>query len=518
MYKEQLEKIYDLCEICKSKVNFEITKQNGILKQYLLKLGKFKLYFESNKNKENLSESKSLDESFNQHELKQSTHFFFVALNLFRSFSRGLIYFLIFLLATFSLITDLNHNEPTVQFFNFNNTLTCFFHNNSQSIIQKLREFLYAKHLIVYENFNLTKFDSKSDLINYLNTKLPFNIIMIYILSCFLILTSSKRSKSTNKEIKHSFLIWISSFLLILTNISELSRFFNNTDTQIFQNPKIKQETLFVLLPLIQITIFFKLFERLLRRNANETAENKTQSTIPQTNYVHTNRLDLIDNNLNYNPFQAASWQDTNFNKTKKLPAIEYYSKNKSIYTTANKSIYSIDSLYDTSKSIIKPAKFKPTLSSFYSTSHITKFQNNKYSFNNNSIVENDTDDDDESSIVSGITNLYLNKSKSPKFNNKSVFNQVNSNNTVDEYSFYQTNRTQNISYSKYFNNQSHIRSNSSFSNVSDKNEQLKSSKTVSNTLFEKFSLIISRFVVCLNALMMSFFLFKWFLSDIYLI
>jgi hypothetical protein len=40
MYKDYLDKLYDLCDTCKSKVKFEIRKQDGILKQYLFKLGK----------------------------------------------------------------------------------------------------------------------------------------------------------------------------------------------------------------------------------------------------------------------------------------------------------------------------------------------------------------------------------------------------------------------------------------------------------------------------------------------
>jgi hypothetical protein len=46
MYKEYLEKIYTLCSNCQSKVKFEITKQDGILKQYLLNLGMFHNFFE----------------------------------------------------------------------------------------------------------------------------------------------------------------------------------------------------------------------------------------------------------------------------------------------------------------------------------------------------------------------------------------------------------------------------------------------------------------------------------------
>ena len=39
MYRNYLDKLYDLCDMCKSKVKFEIRKQDGILKQYLFKLG-----------------------------------------------------------------------------------------------------------------------------------------------------------------------------------------------------------------------------------------------------------------------------------------------------------------------------------------------------------------------------------------------------------------------------------------------------------------------------------------------
>ena len=46
IFKEFLEQVYDLCEKCKPKVKFEITKQDGILKQYLFRLGEFSFLFE----------------------------------------------------------------------------------------------------------------------------------------------------------------------------------------------------------------------------------------------------------------------------------------------------------------------------------------------------------------------------------------------------------------------------------------------------------------------------------------
>lgn len=48
-YKEQLERIYGLCDKCKQKVNFEIRKQDGHLKEYLYKLGNYNYLFENKK-------------------------------------------------------------------------------------------------------------------------------------------------------------------------------------------------------------------------------------------------------------------------------------------------------------------------------------------------------------------------------------------------------------------------------------------------------------------------------------
>ena len=48
MYRGYLDKLYDLCGDCKSKVKFEIRKQDGILKQYLYKIGNFEYFFENN--------------------------------------------------------------------------------------------------------------------------------------------------------------------------------------------------------------------------------------------------------------------------------------------------------------------------------------------------------------------------------------------------------------------------------------------------------------------------------------
>ncbi len=41
-----MEKIYEICVACRSKVNFELTKQNGMLKQYFLNLGNFDYFYE----------------------------------------------------------------------------------------------------------------------------------------------------------------------------------------------------------------------------------------------------------------------------------------------------------------------------------------------------------------------------------------------------------------------------------------------------------------------------------------
>ena len=48
MYRGYLDKLYNLQGDCKSKVKFEIRKQDGILKQYLYKIGNFEYFFENN--------------------------------------------------------------------------------------------------------------------------------------------------------------------------------------------------------------------------------------------------------------------------------------------------------------------------------------------------------------------------------------------------------------------------------------------------------------------------------------
>ena len=96
-YKEYLEKIYEICVECKSKVNFEITKQNGILKQYFLNLGNFDYFYEkpqsSTLNVHN--KAHSVVGSQQVYTLNTNTPYFQGKLNLFLSVASYLVIFIL---------------------------------------------------------------------------------------------------------------------------------------------------------------------------------------------------------------------------------------------------------------------------------------------------------------------------------------------------------------------------------------------------------------------------------------
>jgi hypothetical protein len=120
MYKDYLDKLYDLCDNCKSKVKFEIRKQDGILKQYLFKIGSFEYFFENN----NKKKCKSVDR---KEEFIRNT-----------GEERNFLNSIIFLIISYLLIHD---------YFNFN----LFYLNLSFYIISYTISFF----ILLFKNFNI---------------------------------------------------------------------------------------------------------------------------------------------------------------------------------------------------------------------------------------------------------------------------------------------------------------------------------------------------------------------------
>ena len=136
-------------------------------------------------------------------------------------------------------------------------------------------------------------------------------------------------------------------------------------------------------------------------------------------------------------------------------------------------------------------------------------------------------DQDSESSIISGLTNLYLNKTSKKKENfylstTRSKLTPP-SNQTNDAYSFYQT-ETKLRTTNRDVSNNSHLKNDSNFGrnlrdNIHLKQESIKNHSSSNNTkrfieiLFERGYVFISRLVFGLNAFMLTAFIFKWYIS-----
>lgn len=330
-YKEYLEKLYDLCDECKSKVKFEIRKQDGILKQYLFKLGNYECFFE--KKMLNKSETNDKTMSINATNISKNSFFVFIYLIFFIN--------LLILLLNDYLKCNLNEfkfliNDYTCLFMyiiNYTISFTLIF-INSNRINQLFRTIFVLISLYNYYTNDLNT-NSASFLIN--------GLLIIHLIGEYLLLYC------LNGSIKIKY-----------------------QQTQSHQKPLINKQMSFnALKP--QITTTFQ------------------QATF--TRYFNDfNSFEKVDYRQPINKIPLTTVSLFNFNQQKQ----QQQSKPLSFYTTSFAC--------RTNNQLIKPPKLN------YSSDQYSQIPATTNYFSNKS--ENIDDlDDDSSSIISGMTNLYLEKS-----------------------------------------------------------------------------------------------------------
>lgn len=316
LYKEYMEKIFDLCELCKSKVKFEITKQDGILKQYLYKIGKFDYLFERNYIAKKIPNFLKNSTKIPQDKISSNDP----------SIIRILKSICYILLIVFSILTIL---------FNFESQT-----NN-----------IFISQFNLTEPFSMLNYNI-DDINLKMNQFIPIYLILIYILSCGL-LTLERRT------LKSLVTILICDLTLILANYNDiylsLNTFVKQHKFQIYMAPWLC--CCIILISLVNLWNVLRL------KNVPSNTSSELNRRVTSAHVIP---------NLN--------------------------------------SSQSISKKSD----IIRPAKFQPSSKSLFNfrTDGNGKLKASVDSSDFSSNISKNSDDDDSSSIVSGITNLYLDRSK----------------------------------------------------------------------------------------------------------
>lgn len=355
-----MEKIYDLCDKCKSKVKFEITKQDGILKQYLYKLGNFDFLFERNRpiGKYNFDGKKT-----NPNKPKPSNSYFTV-----------LIYSMIFLLSSITLIfNDFDHldqiDEKVLNISELDHVIESLnFKLKSsylENIIKTIKDSFQASITLLVSKSNFT---IQPNLFDYINLTIPFNLIMIYFLCCLFAIFSTKSSK---KNLNHIGFIWALDLALILTNYKKYMKYFKYSETGFtYSFDHINLNFVLVLIPIMQIVILKQLTQLTTNRLFSAKKTKLKSSKTIQLDKKHINSESPFKNQVkltNINLKNLATNSNVQFNYAS-ISSQNSYSLVKYLQSNLQEG----QSVFKSKTEVIKPARFRPTN---ISENQLNKFQ-----------------------------------------------------------------------------------------------------------------------------------------------
>lgn len=259
MYKEYLEKIYTLCPNCQSKVKFEITKQDGILKQYLLNLGMFHNFFERKVTHKNPQLTGNESECRLNFTLIKSIQLIIML---------AIMFMTVFIIAFNSYETSsgtalqINSDKPNTS--QTNESLNLLIETLRTSIIDAMCFYDAA-----YRN---------EDIFFYFNQKIPVFIVLIYVLSCLLIITWP-RSEQTLTNLKLTCLIAVVDFLMIFINIR---LFIHYLIPELYQPNLVNLNRSLLAIPLIQVAVLSQLINlsgvsSWLKNNTNTKSDTEPE-------------------------------------------------------------------------------------------------------------------------------------------------------------------------------------------------------------------------------------------------
>ena len=277
----------------------------------------------------------------------------------YRDMTRLLAYVLVFFLTSFTLLYNQGATDRSeMSLGKFNLFLESFYEPASELFKSRIEQFI-----LINTNFLKLPAPNDSDVIkdssfSYFNTKILYNLFFLYFLCSFLVVSSPLENNS--KFFKFDISIWLASIALMASNYTLCSRFLEpQTAFDLISSP-ISLNFVSVLVPFIHLVLIGRLITyicQLFARNRN----------------IMTNVEQPIPLRL----------------------------KKSFAMNSSDRSIS-----YD----VIKPAKFMPTRTGSSTSLFPFKTLKNGSASDLARNEESDCDSDDSSSIVSGLTNLYLNK------------------------------------------------------------------------------------------------------------
>ena len=224
----------------------------------------FNYFFEfkkSNSNTSSLNRTNKPVETSQTTNLPADTGVFF---RMVSWFLRITILLVIFLMATLTLLFNYQKSEQITSL------TSCSKQNTVEQVLGYLFSFNWNNHLIneyrnlIYAALSMANDTLKIDLdfmnhdhlFSYFNKQIHFYLVLIYLLSCLLIVTWSKASPQQNLNLKLVCFIWISDLVLILLNYKEYTHYFKSD----YKDVLISLNYVFICMSLIQAAVLIQLF------------------------------------------------------------------------------------------------------------------------------------------------------------------------------------------------------------------------------------------------------------------
>ncbi len=402
-----MEQIYDLCEKCKPKVKFEITKQDGILKQYLFRLGEFSFLFEKDSctNKEARFLQNSSREKLNK-KIFWNTFLFYM------------MNFCIFFLITLTIkMTQHDQIELVPNQDQFNITSSSR-KANDYTKEENLNSFSFyffvtfshfqhmVQHLILFFDNFFETYVGKS-LVKSIEIDSAYTLLLLfisYLITCFCVSWCQYRDKFITKII---CFVWLIHLFFICSNYNAYLQQFKllgkHVRTKISRYPSDERMSIYLkytdslgfliqlMILVIMIISAFSLVVKYLKnisknkRNESDLKPNQANSDGFSKQNLY-NRSSKSQHNINLKP--------SRFN----IPIGHEFSCNQSIYSQ-------LPSTSITSNYFLKSK-------SAYSMSRKTaqnQLDSDYHSDEENEQIEAESS---SSSLISGITNLYLTRNQ----------------------------------------------------------------------------------------------------------
>ena len=424
-YKEHLERIYALCPTCASRVRFEITKQDGILKQYLLKLGHFAYFFEFNSSSNQTSTKRAHAAAAGDGASSSASR---TLLRVINGCIRAIVFLVIFFCSTVVLLFNKTHptdvdntrQEEPGSFQLIESTLqetrrvlfSDWNHQRNFSLLSDVSQNVTQNSSTDFQQ----QVDMDADLFAFFNASIPTQMMFIYVLCCYLAV-SSDDIKANSRT--YSALLFFCQIAAIASNYKQLfDHFFrtifahttNSTNSSNSSNEstlpftaqgslsaQVSLSNMWLFMPLIQIICIVACIDTIVgilidilgqssstplkpKRTPSPTSrqhqrsENNAKSKLVKLNHMHDNQQapstkSVFDVNIRQHQQRGAAMSQLE-TQAHTFPIMKYLYPNMSYsspsYNKTNDSSPFAANAKSTmteqvnAKKLIKPAKFSP--------------------------------------------------------------------------------------------------------------------------------------------------------------